>query len=137
MKKRLYLDTSIWLSLAFENERRLLVQKFLTQKLEEDWICISSSFAISELVSIETESPKQWFDYLELIQDICTEILPLDLSVFDKAAKELLSPLLLNQKSISTAIHLSLIKIGRCDGVASLSPSLRQLSSVTGFNPLI
>ncbi|MBW7857759.1 MAG: hypothetical protein H3C43_05600 [Leptonema sp. (in: Bacteria)] len=133
MNKRLYLDTTIWLSLAFDNERRSLVQQFLRQKLEDGWIFISSSFAVSELVAIEAESTKHWFDFLELIQDICTEILPLEFSNFDKAAKELLSPL---QPTVSTSVHLALIKIGRCDAVASFSPTIRQLATVTGFDPL-
>jgi len=129
-KRRLYLDETVWIALSLEGEMREAIKLTLKRLLQDDWIILSSAFALNRLVGLETNTAT-FFEYAQLIRRICAEVEPLEADDLERSALEMLA----HQCSLTAAIHLTLIKKMRCDGVLTLSPEIKRATAVPAFHP--
>ncbi len=129
-KRRLYIDETILMALGTEGEMRQAIQLMLKRLLQDEWIILSSAFAVSRLVGLEA-SAAAFYDYMQLIRRICAEIEPLEAADLERSSTEMV----MHDCSLIAAIHLSLMKRMRCDGLLTLSPELRAKAPLPVFHP--
>ncbi len=129
-KRRLYLDETIWIALALEGEMREAIKLSLKRLLQDDWIILSSAFALNRLIGLET-NPATFIEYTQLMRRICAEIEPLEVDDLERSSLEILS----HQCNLTAAIHLTLMKRMRCDGVLTLSPEIKRATALPAFHP--
>lgn len=129
-KRRLYADESVWIALALDGEMREAIKLALKHLLHDDWIVLSSAYSLNRLIGLET-SGAAFIEYITMLRRLCAEIGPLEADDFERSAVQML----IHQCSLSTAIHLTFVKKMQCDAILTLSPEIKEKSTLPVFHP--
>lgn len=130
MKRRLYLDETVWLALACEGDLRDAVRRRLRLLMGEGWIPVTSTFALDRLIGMEGD-PARLTEFLAIARRIADEVYPLQSGDFDSAVHELL----VRSASLNRAIHFCIARRCRSQGMCSFAagpvpPGLTSVSPV-------